>query len=252
MFLTVWFGFSSIDYVKHFHLNGLSKRTEKKIGKVIMDGIKKSNKEIETDSVVQVMDEIKTCLCTGNAIDPDEIHLHLIESDDVNAFALPGNHIVVYTGLINQCDSVTELCGVLSHEIAHLQLNHVMKRLINEIGIGVLATIATNGNSQVVSQIIKTLSSTAFERKQESEADAKGVEFLKHARINPRGFSDFMFKIADSKPGTPSRLAWLSTHPDSKERAETILSLIDTTHTSYKPVMSNASWQTLKNAADDK
>ncbi len=204
VFLGLWLGLSRIDYVKRFHLVGLSKKTEKKIGDLIMDGIKKDDREIETDSAVQALDKIKERLCTDNGIDPDDIHLHLIHSNVVNAFALPGNHIVIYTGLINECDSASELCGVISHEMGHLMLNHVMKRLINEVGIGVLAAIATNGNSAAVAQIIKTLSSTAFERKQESEADAQGVKFLEKARINPRGFSDFMLKMSEILQGPPT------------------------------------------------
>ena len=248
VFLAVWFGLSHIDYVKRFHLVGLSKKTEKKIGELIMDGVKKDNREIETDSAVAVLDQVKERLCKENGIDSDDIHLHLIHSNIVNAFALPGNHIVIYTGLVKECDSASELCGVISHEMGHLVLNHVMKRVLNEVGIGVLATIATNGNSAAVAQIIKTLSSTAFERKQESEADAQGVKFLEKARINPRGFSDFMLKMAN-KSGMPRQLVWLSTHPDSKERAETILSLISATHQPYKPILTDNSWDALKNAA---
>lgn len=249
IFLAVWFGLSRIHYIQYFHLDNISSRTEKKVGNLIIEQIKATNREIETDSATQALDDIKFRLCADNHINPDHIHLHLIHSDEVNAFALPGDHIVIYTGLIDHCDSASELCGVLSHELAHLQLHHVTKRLANEVGITVLAAAAGNGNSVVIARIIKMLSSTAFERQQESDADEKGVEYLQHAHINPKGFADLMLKIADMKADDPVHLEWLSTHPDSKKRAETIMELINTHHANYSPVIDDNSWQALKDAA---
>ena len=237
--------------MKHLHLQGISRKTENKIGKIIIDGLKKSNQEIDDDSVAHVLDVIKNRLCTANAIPPGAITIHLIHNDQVNAFSLPGHHILIYTGLINHCDSVSELCGVISHEMGHIQLNHVMKRLVNEIGITVLASVASNGNSQVVGKIIQILSSSAFERKQESDADAAGVRYLEHAHINPKGFVNIMLKFADIQSEVPSEMEWISSHPDSKKRAAIIQSLIDTNSVNYVPVIDINDWQLLKDASED-
>ncbi len=252
VFAAAFYGFSKIDFMKHLHLQNISRKTENKIGDLIIEGIRKSNKEIDDDSVTHVLTVIKNRICTANAISPDDITIHLVLSGEVNAFAIPGHHIIVYTGLIEHCDSVTELCGVLGHEMGHIQLSHVMKRLVNELGIGILAAVASNGNSQVVGQIIKILSSTAFERKQESEADAISVRYLQQARINPTGFANIMQKLADMHPDTPKEMEWISTHPDSKKRAETTRSLINPDQHNYKPVVSDDEWETFKNAATAK
>lgn len=250
LFFAAWFGLSRIDIVKIFNIDNISKKTEKKIGDLVMETLDKTHHTIDEDSVAIVFDKIKKRMCAVNAIDESEINIHLIESSDVNAFALPGNHLVIYTGLIKRCDSVTELCGVMAHEIGHIKLKHVMKRLAGELGIAVLASVATNGNSQVAGQIIKMLSSSAFERKQESEADAFAVDCLLQARINPRGFSNFMMKIAKMQSGIPEEMEWISSHPDSKKRAETIRSLYKGTTQDYEPVLSDEDWNSLKKAAE--
>jgi beta-barrel assembly-enhancing protease len=252
IFFAAWFGLSRIDYVKIFRLDNISKKTEKKIGEVIMKTIEKTHETIDDDSSQALIDKIKNRICEGSALNDKDVHVHLIVSSDVNAFALPGNHLIVYTGLIKKCDSVSELCGVMAHEIGHIQLNHVMKRLAGEMGIAVLASVATNGNSQVAAQVIKMLSSTAFERKQESEADAFAVNCLIHAKINPDGFSNFMVKVAKMQSDIPEEMEWISSHPDSKKRAETIRALSKSKVGEYEPALSDDKWADLKSAARSK
>jgi len=249
LFLSTFFLLGKIDFMNHFEVKKISKETEDKLGNLIMESIRKTNTENETDSVKMVLDSIKNRICKANSIDPADIHLHLINSDVVNAFALPGNHIVVYTGLIKHCDSVSELCGVLSHEIGHLQLHHVIKRLASEVTIGVLATAAGNGNSAVITHLIKLFSSSAFERKQESDADVAGLKYLEQAHINPRGFINIMEKFADMQAGTPKQMEWISSHPDSRSRAGKLISLLTTYHTTFTPVITDDNWQILKDAS---
>jgi predicted Zn-dependent protease len=249
IFLAVFFGLCRVDFMKHFHLAGVSDKLEHKIGGLILKEIKMKHTEIEDDSVTHVLNEIKNRLCTANSINPDDITLHLMQSDEVNAFAIPGHDIIVYTGLIKHCDSVSELCGVLGHEMGHIELGHVMKRMGNELGVGVLSSIAGGGNSQVIAQIVKMLSSTAFERKQESEADAISVTYLQHAHINPYGFVNIMDKLADMHSGIPKEMEWISSHPDSRKRAITISSLIDASEHDYTPAISDEEWTLLKNTA---
>ncbi len=250
LFLTLFGGLSSIDFMKYWHLQSINRRTEDKIGQLVIDGIKKSNKEINNDSVQVVLNTIKSRICIANSISPADIAIHLVRSDEVNAFAIPGHHIIIYTGLIDRCDSVSELCGVIGHEMGHIQLNHVMKRLLNELGIGLLAAVASNGNSAVIGQIIKILSSTAFARKQESEADKISVRYLEQAHINPKGFANIMLKLADMHAGIPKEMEWISTHPDSKKRADTILSIIHADQSNYTPVLTGSEWLVLKNTAN--
>jgi beta-barrel assembly-enhancing protease len=251
-FFVAWFALSKIDYVRIFKLNTISEKTEKKIGDLVMKTIDKTNHIIDNEDAKVVLDKICNGICESNGIDHNDIHIHIVESSDVNAFALPGNHLIIYSGLITQCDSVTELCGVMAHEIGHMQLKHVMKRLVGELGIAVIASLASNGNTQVTARIIKMLSSSAFERQQESEADEFAVNCLLSARINPKGFSNFLLKIAKMHAGTPKELEWFSSHPDSKKRAQAIIALSGGGYDHYSPVINDEEWEKLNTSLQDK
>lgn len=246
VFFALWFGLSQIDYVKKFHLNELSKKTEKKLGDVLMETIGDEDEKIDNDTTQVILNKLKERICISNGIKPNEINIHLVLSNNINAFALPGNNLIIYSNLIQNCDSASELCGVMAHEIGHMQLNHVMKRLAGEIGITLLASVATNGNSQVASRIIRTLSTSAFEREQESEADRFAVMSLQKANIDPRGFSGFMLKLAESNTGIPEQLEWISSHPDSKKRADAILHQYMTRTSGFRSPVSEKEWATLK------
>lgn len=248
LFCLVWFGLSKVNFMKILHLDGISRKTENKIGELIIDRLDSQNEVLDDDSTKNILNIIRDRMSSYNSIPKGDIKIHLVESDQVNAFAIPGHNIIVYTGLINHCDSVQELCGVLAHEMGHIQKGHIMSRLISELGIGIVVSVAS-GNSEIAGKIIHTLSSSAFERKQESEADAVGVQYLQNAHINPGGFVSFMLKIAVRQSGTPAELEWISSHPDSKKRAAVIQGLIDTTRQDYVPVLTAVDWDRLKSAA---
>src|SRR5690606_25827327 len=84
------------------------------------------------------------------------------------------------------------------------------------------AMIGGDAGFEIVRQTGKTLSSTAFDRKQEQEADAYAVEVLAGASIDPQHLSNFFFRVSQNY-NIPAELAWISTHPDSKERAADII-----------------------------
>src|SRR5690606_17374976 len=144
------------------------------------------------------------------------------QNDQANAFALPGNHLVVYTGLINTCDKQEELIGVLGHEIAHIEKRHVMKKLIKELGLSVLLSMAGGGGGSVSSEAVRTLSSSAYDRKLETEADFMSVQYMLKAEVNPAPFADLMYKMA-TEHDLPAMVYWISTHPESEERAKEII-----------------------------
>jgi beta-barrel assembly-enhancing protease len=91
------------------------------------------------------LDKLILPLCKANTIERDSLKVHIVEKDEVNAFALPNNHLVVYTGLITDCKKQEALQGVLGHEIAHIEKNHVMKKLSKEVGLSVLLSATTGG-----------------------------------------------------------------------------------------------------------
>ena len=223
----VWFGLSQVDWMKLLNIEQTTQNTEEKIGDMFWDLMKKSETEITAESVVAPVDSMLTLICVSNSIDRKKIKLHLLRKDEINAFALPNNHLVVYSGLITACENEAELCGVMSHELAHIEKNHVMNKLVKEMGLSVLISMSTgNGNAETIKAAIKQLSSTAYDRKLETEADLTAVDYLIEAGIDPEPFANFMYRLADETKHLPSQIYWISTHPESKERAEKIIERI--------------------------
>lgn len=227
LILAVWFGLAQVDWMKLFDIEQATQNIEEKIGDLFWKMLKNSETEISSDSIVAPVDSMLTRICTTNAIDREKVKLHLLRKDEINAFALPNKHLVIYSGLIAACENEAELYGVIGHELAHMEKNHVMNKLIKEVGLSVLISMSTgNGNAEVIKATLKQLSSTAYDRSLETEADLTAVDYLEKAGINPEPFANFLYRLADETKHLPSQIYWISTHPESKERAEKIIEQI--------------------------
>ena len=247
LFFAILFLSKQINWVKIFEVQKFSNKTEKNLGDLLWESVKNSEKENKNILVEKVIDSIVNKICDANNIDKIFLKVHILNKDEVNAFAMPDGHLVVYSGLILNSDNASELAGVLSHEIAHIQLNHVMKKLVKEMGLSVLISI-TGGNSggTVLRETLKTLSSSAFDRNMEREADIKAVDYLLNAKINPEPLANFLYKISRNENESSKYFKWISTHPDSKERAEYIIEYSRNKNEDFKNVISDNSLKRIK------
>lgn len=214
---------SQVNWIKLFRIEAAKDKLEEKLGEVFWSMYSQhetfsDNKE-QADSVFQVI----RVLCSSNGIDHQQIKLHIAKNEQVNAFALPDHHMVVNTGLLKAVKSSDELAGVLAHEIAHMELSHVMKKLAKEISFTALASVLGGELAgEMIKDGIRLLSSTAYDRSLEKDADLQAIVYLKAAGIPVKGFADFLYRLGE-ETGTAVDLTWISTHPDSKERAKYIL-----------------------------
>src|ERR1700720_1297378 len=152
--------------------------------------------------------------------------IKVIDSEDVNAFALPGGFFFVNSGLILNAESEAELAGVMAHEIAHVAARHGTRQATRG-EIAQLATIplifmgggwTTYGIYQAASVLVP-IGFLKFSRGFESEADMLGLEYMYKAGYDPTAFVDFFEKIETlekRKPGTMAKV--FSTHPMTDDR----------------------------------
>jgi len=248
LFFATWFALMQIDWVKVFKVEKITENTEEKLGELFWEIFQKSGKENKNPFVLNSIDSIVTKVCSANNIDRELIKIHILSNDEINAFALPNGHIIIYSGLILNSDNQEELIGVICHEIAHIQLNHVMKKLIKEVGLSVLISMTTGkGGTEIIKETAKMLSSTAFDRNFEKEADIKAVDYLINAKVNPEPFANFLFKLSDRENEAAKYLTWVSTHPESKERAKYIVDYSKNKLIEYETILSEDTWNKLKN-----
>ncbi|HEY4650344.1 MAG TPA: M48 family metalloprotease [Pontibacter sp.] len=151
----------------------------------------------------------------------------LIKDDaQLNAFATPGGHIYVFTGLIKYLNDEDHFAGVLAHEIAHADRRHSVKQLQRQYGISLLLSIALGNNPgalrEIAGQLTGTLAGLKFSRDAETEADTYSVNYLagtKHYACD--GAAGFFIKMnEEAAQGTPPE--FLSTHPNPENRIENI------------------------------
>jgi hypothetical protein len=181
--------------------------------------------------------------------------IKVIDSDEVNAFALPGGFFYVNKGLILAADNEAEVAGVMAHEIAHVAARHAMenqaKGMLAQIGL-MAGSIFLGGLGGMLinqgAQFGALLGFMKFSRSAESEADMLGVQYLWAAGYDPNAMSTMFEKLAaknKKKPGTFSKL--FETHPQSVDRMEATRSLVARFPDKDEYVLSTSEFQRVKN-----
>tara|TARA_R110001592_G_scaffold307299_3_gene581038 strand:+ start:61634 stop:62446 length:813 start_codon:yes stop_codon:yes gene_type:complete len=251
LFAATLFLMMQINWMQVLHIKSAANTTEKKLGELIWESVKRDNGEIDIEAVNTVIDSIISTICTANDIDASKIQWHVVENSQVNAFALPDGHLVLYSGLITSADNAEELTGVICHEIAHIQHDHVMQKLMKEIGFSVLLSMTTgNGGGEIIGGAVKTLSSSAFDRDNEKEADLSAVDYMQAAEIDCEPFAEFMYKIAKESGDYDKYLTWINSHPDSEDRAAYIVEYTLKTDVTSGKIISPLTWNKGKKALD--
>ena len=164
-----------------------------------------------------------------------QYHFYVVNSDVVNAFALPGGYIYVNRGLIERTDNLSEFAGVLAHEIGHVAERHSIEQLQRaqqaNMGLAVLYGVLLGRNPSGVEQAgIQVGGSAVFAgygRDAEREADAVGVGYMVRAGYNPNGMATFFEELLEMQQRQPSRVEqWFSTHPTTQERVDNTRAII--------------------------
>lgn len=123
---------------------------------------------------------------------------HIVEDEEPNAYALPGGHVIVYTGMLDLVDRPEELLGVIAHEVAHVTQKHGFRKVVSAAGpfliFGVFLS-GDNGMMSVLSENSGLLIQQSFSQEYETEADSVGWQYLVDANIDPRGMTDLFLKL---------------------------------------------------------
>lgn len=245
VFLATWFVLKQVDWINILKIEHRKQNLEEKLGEMFVKYFE-SNQGNQEEFTVNAVDSLLTEITRKNHLDRDKIHLHIVNNNDINAFALPDGHMIINDGLIRAADSQEELTGVICHELAHIELDHVMKKLVKEVGLSVLVSMTTNGGQNISQEAAKVLSSSAYDRTLESEADQKAVDYMIAAEVNPEPFAGFLYRIREKEGSLSEKLSWISTHPESEERAKNILQYCKKEEIRNARILSDSTWILVK------
>ena len=238
---------------KFFGWLGGSREREIAIGRQLALEVEQQSKLVDDPIVTEYINRIgQNIVLHSDAKVPFTIKV--IDTDEVNAFALPGGFFYVNRGLILAADNEAELAGVMAHEIAHVCARHAMENqgkgtamnygMLAGIIFGgpIIGTVLQNGGG-----ILGGLTMLKFSRAAESEADNLGVQYLYASGYDPTAMAAMFEKLASQnkkKPGTVAKL--FSSHPQSLDRRDTSLSLVARFPEKEEYVISTSEFQRVK------
>jgi predicted Zn-dependent protease len=221
LILGLWFG---SDLLVDLAVDRIPLEWERKLGESAYRDFLSHEEILKDGPAVAAVGEIMQRLVEQIPNNPYKFEVTVVKSDVVNAFALPGGYIVVFTGLMNKAESGEEVAGVLSHELTHVLQRHGLERIVKSLGLVAVVTILVGDQQGLVGlmkQVGVELLSLKFGRTQETEADLTGLRLLTRANIDPAGMIAFFERLSGKEEG---RVEWLSTHPMSAGRAERLKS----------------------------
>ena len=152
----------------------------------------------------------------------------VVNAGEVNAFALPGGYIYVNRGLLARAGDMSELAGVLGHEIGHVTERHSVEQVQRQqrTGIGVtilciLTDVCSSDVARVAINVGGQLVFAKFSRAQEAEADSVGVRHVIQAGIDPTGIPRMFERLMEERRRDPTVVdAWFGTHPLEQSRVQ--------------------------------
>jgi len=215
--LLLWFG---SDLIVEWAVGRIPIEWEQKLGESVYQDFLSKETVLKDGPAVSAVQEMTQRLTEKIPDNPYKFQVSVVQSPVVNAFALPGGYVVVFTGLMNKAESGEEVAGVLSHELNHVLQRHGMERMVKMLGLAAVVGIVLGDQQGVLGlarQLGMELATLKFGRAQETEADLTGLRLLSEARIAPDGMIRFFERLSE-KDG--ARVELFSTHPMSAARAE--------------------------------
>jgi len=206
-------------------VSALPFEVDRTIGRSVFEQMSLGGPEVDDELVRGAVQAMLDRLAPQSAIPEVTFTFKVVESEQVNAFALPGGYVVVFTGLLKEADRPEEVCGVLAHEMAHVTRRHGLRRMAHAVGLWAAVGLVfgnTDGLSALALQVFTLANVNDYSQDQETEADLEGARMLIEARVDPGGLADFFRRLEAEQGDVPDGMAWLSTHPQHERRIEAV------------------------------
>lgn len=204
-----------------------SEDEEVRISREFRREAKKYLKFVNHPEVERYVDRIGRRILRAAGPQAFDYRFFVIEDSQLNAFAVPGGSIYVYTGLIERAKSTDELAGVLGHEIVHIKGRHMARSsgpdAISVLSLLSMVALARSGQAGqaagIVGQAVSATRQAAYSRQLEMEADTLGIRYMASAGFDPKGTLGFLKTMDQERILNPIDVpAYILSHPITQER----------------------------------
>jgi predicted Zn-dependent protease len=224
-----------------------SEDEEARISREFRREARKYFKFANNPEVERYIDRIGRRILTATGPQPFDYRFFAVDENQLNAFAVPGGSIYVFSGLIERAKSTDELAGVMGHEIVHIKARHMARSsgpdaisVLSLLSMALLARTASGAQAAaVVGQAVSATRQAAYSRQLEMEADTLGARYMSSAGFDPKGVIAFLKTLDQERALNPIDVpAYIMSHPITQERvanAELVVKSLGPTQPRIEP-----------------
>jgi len=246
-------GYFGVRYGAQAAVHSLPISVDRQLGKTAFSSMDLGGPEVTDKVVVAAIQKMVDQLKPHAAIEGFDFEIHVVDSEELNAFCLPGGVIVVYTGLISGAENPDQVAAVIGHEMSHATLRHGLERTSQSLGVWAAVSLLIGDSTGLIAggaDLFQVAVVNSYSREQEDAADKEGVRMLHAAGIDPSSMAKF-FAIMEQEHGdAPKLFAWISTHPQHADRIASVTATVDALpDRQYTPL--DIDWQEVQSKVKD-
>lgn len=227
----------AVSFAKNLHKNNVIK-----FGDYVYN-ILSSDLDIDETQSEKLQDFVNTL-----QIDSEfPIDVKVAKNEQLNAFAISGGKVVIYSSLLDKIDNQHQLAALIGHEISHIQNRHVLKHVTRNLSGAIFVSIIfgdINSITAIIGENAHLFSQLSFSRSLEKEADIYGMELLKNNQLDMHGMPE-LFEILQEE-STVDMPDYLSSHPMLKDRIEYTSKIANEQQTFEENTLAKQKWDILK------
>ncbi len=194
----------------------------------------------------QALDKLVQRLVSKASAMPFTPKVDVWRASQINAIALPGGKIIIFSPLLDFVDGPDQIAGIVAHELGHVRERHGLASVIHASGLGFIAGIIFGDVSGgIPAVVIEILLSSGYSRHHETDADSYAVALMREAGLNGTALARLFDKLIDMEAQIPHALQYALSHPLSKQRARAIRNQAGASAVTT-PVLNDEEWQALK------
>lgn len=213
------------DSVNRGDLNLVSLDDEWALGQDLAAEVDAQVRPVPDPEVQAYVDRMGAALAAQTELADRPWTFTVVEDPAVNAFALPGGHVYVNSGLVLAAESAAELASVVGHEVAHGVARHATERMVKAYGLNLVAGLVLGESPGLAEQVVAGLvgqgALARFSRKDELEADGLGLRYMAEAGYDPDGMAAMFETLLETRERRPLLFErWFQSHPLTESRIE--------------------------------